>query len=247
MTTITGAASYRAVKPQKSIRRKQLPVQVAETTSQAAPVAVLIPGCREFPARAGGSMAEVRYWQGTLYRQVLDAGKAPVTPAHKSPASCLTTSFGTHDDAETAVQAIVDGVGGYLLIDGEFWQRTAEPRYLLNEFGHWVRIVDREAESDGAHRVFSLTEPEAATAKAAGFARFGRPAPIVPAAEIIIAEAFTLPGSAVRVAEARQRSEEEKDQAVQLLQDSTPGAMRRASFLLSKAADDLERQTGDWM
>lgn len=251
--TLTGKARFTTArinaKGQRrlSAHRVTVDVPLRSVGAAEAPVAALISGSREFKRRWPKAEAEIRMFDGLLYKQPQDTQGQPLKPGGEYLDRDITLDFGSRTSAEAAETAIRDGLGRLLLIDGEFWTPVPEPVIHIGS-GHEALRITSEGRSDrGAHEVFALTELDAAVRAQAAFdERYGfdpRPAPVV---QILMSSAFTKAASAERVQAARDAA----DTAVAgliagLWKDRRAASIYTAGLDLMKVAGELARQTGE--
>lgn len=248
-TTITGTAKYTSYRvpatgdPAHVTRTVEVAVRIPHASALQAPVAALVQGGTHYRPSFPQTMAEIRTFDSGLYHQLLDSNGKPVTPVSGE----LNTHFGERPNANDARDAVRDGLGQLILIEGELWKRTAEP---IIEVGQMFTDVVPGPSDRGAWQVFALTEADAAVAAGkavdaseAGFDR--KPREARPPAEVFIPSVFTMRTSAERVDSARAIAASEVSRAQRILSTGTAKAMNRASRILMKAASELARQTGE--
>lgn len=245
-TTITGTAKYTSYRvpatgdPHRVTRTVGVFVRIPHASALQAPVAALIPGSSHYRLSFPQAMAEIRTFEGGLYQQLLDFNRQPVTPASRE----FNTDFGERLNANDARDAVREGLGQLILVEGELWKRTEEP---VIEVGQISTTIVPGPSDRGAWQVFALTEYDAAVAAGiamdADEARSGRKPR--PPAEVFIPSVFAMRTSAERVDDARAAAEAEVARAQRILSTGTAKAMNRASRILMKAANELARQTGE--
>jgi hypothetical protein len=128
----------RCRKPRCRVAEATTEVEVRETTKENAPVAF-----RHFDLRLNemmdGMRQEYRLFQGRLYCRVMGDRFS----CNKTGFLCeeqllkhLSRGYGYHDKSLEAVRSeIAAEANRFLLIDGEIWEETGEPRYCIYTFG----------------------------------------------------------------------------------------------------------------
>lgn len=251
--TLTGTASYsQAVidakgQKRRTARRTSLEVPLRSVTSEQAPVAALISGNREFPARWPRRDAEIRTLDGQLYSQPFDTQGQPLKPGGEYLDRHLRLSFNGHWGVEQAEDAIRRGLGKYLLIDGEIWVMVVEPVILIGPGNNSLTITRGDGNHLGAYAVFALTELDAAKEAQQVFdARHGFESKTPPAVEILILSAFTMPTSAERIQAARDTADTALAAALaHLWMNRSAASIHAAGLELMKVASELVKQTGE--
>lgn len=233
----TPAPTFRAFADYQNLRFT-LDVPMRTLTTEQAPVAALIPDRMYFRPRPGEEAAEIRVADGRLFQQPrTDSGEA-ATPDNDWADILVGRHFGEGETAAQAEQLVMDGVAGLILIDGEIWQSIDEPVIAVDHRGYSINILPGIPAGYRAWQIFSLTETAAAKEAAKERSDYS-PFTDAPAVSILIAEAFTGPTNADRLAGAREHAATKAIQAKALLEDDADALRLADNFML--ASKMLER------
>ena len=84
---------------------------------------------------------EIRWYQGKCWRKciksdfVCQGGKEGITPEYLAEHLNVSLPYGHSRSRELVVKRYRKALQEYLVIDGEVWHETGEPRYVINTFG----------------------------------------------------------------------------------------------------------------
>ena len=112
-------------------------VAVISVTGQEAPVAFRL---RDYSYKEKGK-TEIRWYQGKCWRRCIKSdfeyqgGKEGVSPEYLVQRMNVQLPYGHSRSRELVVKRYRKELQEYLVIDGEVWHETGEPRYVINTFG----------------------------------------------------------------------------------------------------------------
>lgn len=117
--------------------RGEIKVSVPSVTDQEAPVAFRLSDYHHTEEHH----TEIRLWGGRLWRQVqlndIESGRKfePVKAERLAGMLRPNLPYGHSRSRELCVKKYREEAKRYLVIDGMLWQKTGEPRYVVNTFG----------------------------------------------------------------------------------------------------------------